>query len=143
MSSLGTGTPGSPSTREKAKLGLKKKSGVKTRKPVTIQSVKSLPLDFRFTSGSPAGKGGDRSESDHLAAVVEEEDVGNMDSPYSSNSGSLEVETKVGGPELEVLVDLPARSRLPAISSSRIESRWSDTSSYGAKKVRMFSLDFV
>ncbi|XP_039137521.1 myosin-1-like isoform X1 [Dioscorea cayenensis subsp. rotundata] len=134
MSSLGTGTPGSPSTREKAKLGLKKKSGVKTRKPVTIQSVKSLPLDFRFTSGSPAGKGGDRSESDHLAAVVEEEDVGNMDSPYSSNSGSLEVETKVGGPELEVLVDLPARSRLPAISSSRIESRWSDTSSYGAKK---------
>ncbi|XP_072962124.1 myosin-1-like [Typha angustifolia] len=109
-----------------------KRSAVKSRVPLALKSVRSLPLDFRFTTGSPSGEeDGKKQETSNLGALEEEEVgsiEGNDESPYSSKTTSREERP------LEEEEGESAMSRLPAVSPARIESRWSDTSSYGAKK---------
>ncbi|KAG1355203.1 putative Myosin-1 [Cocos nucifera] len=120
------------------------RSRVKSRSTLPLQSTKSLSQGFRFAGGSPSSKSSsmeeasDKNESKESktnVAPVEEEDTGSLevngDSPYSSRTTSME-ERYLEGEEDGSSED--ATSQLPAVSPSRIESRWSDTSSYGAKK---------
>ncbi|XP_073112691.1 myosin-1 isoform X1 [Elaeis guineensis] len=120
------------------------RSRVKSRSTLPLQSTKSLSQGFRNAGGSPSSKSssmkeaGDKNESKESktnVAPLEEEDTGSLevndDSPYSSRTASRE-ERSFEGEEDASSEDVS--SRLPAVSLSTIESRWSDTSSYGAKK---------
>ncbi|GFS39645.1 P-loop containing nucleoside triphosphate hydrolases superfamily protein [Actinidia rufa] len=119
----------------------------KTQVSPTLQSIKSMPVDFRFM-GSPMSQSSEKSESNtgmipfaipengNLAGEVVEggEDVNNnMDqdndeSPYSRFNTSVEARPSVGEEDLDLTP--PLRSFVP----SRTESKWSDTNAYAAKK---------
>ncbi|KAB5548041.1 hypothetical protein DKX38_011447 [Salix brachista] len=116
----------------------------------SLQSIKSLPVDFRFV-GSPTSERLEKSvdvNSLNRNAVclsipeyigndlVEgaEISVGNdvsEDSPYSRTAILIEQRPTVGDEGLDTVVKpLP----LPLISTSRSECRWADTSSYATNK---------
>ncbi|KAK9106296.1 hypothetical protein Syun_022307 [Stephania yunnanensis] len=119
----------------------------------SLQSMRSLPVDFRFTgtaiyspSGISDGSAGKNrrvasdgiNEDDDLVgealdnvdeAVGSNFDSLNDDSPYSKRSNSI-VEKP---PESDELLDAAA-SPVLVVSESRSESRWSDTRSYSMKK---------
>uniref|UniRef100_A0A5B7A873 Putative myosin-1 n=1 Tax=Davidia involucrata TaxID=16924 RepID=A0A5B7A873_DAVIN len=116
----------------------------------SLQSIKSLPVDFRFM-GSPTSHGFDKSdavnasnnnmipdsipENGELAGELVRDTDGNMDqdndeSPYSSLSLSVEERPSIGDEDLNTATS-PLRSFVP----SHTESRWSDTTSYVAKKM--------
>lgn len=135
----------------------------KPRAGPILQTVRSLPGDFRFTGGSlpdekvesvnlaavaeseeDADCGGN-AETSNQATYTEEEDANvcasaeddldsfigvNDESPYSSNStprAERPSQDNERSPE-------SSASYLPESFLSRIDSRWSDTSSYGPKK---------
>ncbi|KAH8507944.1 hypothetical protein H0E87_010191 [Populus deltoides] len=113
----------------------------------SFQSIKSLPVDFRFV-GSPTSE---QSENGNLVnsntaclsvpekndlenGLVEgaEDSVGNdvnEDSPYSRAAILVEQRPSVGDEDLDT-VPTP----LPLVSTFHRERRWADTSSYAAKK---------
>ena len=109
-----------------------------------FQSIKSLPVDFRFV-GSPTS---DRIEiSDDVnfkhgdvvglnvpenGELVNEVIEGgeNEESPYSGNNIVVEDRPSVGDEDLD-----SAASPLPSVSASHTDRRWSDTTSYAGKKV--------
>ncbi|KAL9356681.1 hypothetical protein Peur_049934 [Populus x canadensis] len=113
----------------------------------SFQSIKSLPVDFRFV-GSPTSE---QSENGNLVnsntaclsvpekndlenGLVEgaEDSVGNdvnEDSPYSQAAILVEQRPSVGDEDLDT-VPTP----LPLVSTFHRERRWADTSSYAAKK---------
>ncbi|EXB96390.1 Myosin-2 heavy chain [Morus notabilis] len=124
----------------------------KSRSPLSFQSIKSLPGEFRFmgsptsdrfekfsdaksrnsdvTSSSIPENGGSGDE------VVEgvENSVGNVDqvnedSPYRRNIISPEDRTSSGDEDSDSVAP-----PVPSISASRREHRWGDTTSYAAKK---------
>ncbi|KAL5825982.1 hypothetical protein ACOSQ3_017817 [Xanthoceras sorbifolium] len=111
--------------------------------PPSLQSIKSLPVDFRFI-GSP--NSGRMEKSDDVASSISEncelgnEVVGgveNEDSPYSENNVLGEDRSPVGDEDRSPIGDEdmePMASPLPSISTSHSESRWGDTTSYAAKK---------
>ncbi|XP_042438104.1 myosin-1-like [Zingiber officinale] len=159
----------SPRTREPKKPTRLERTKVKPRPPALLQSVKSLPLDYRFTGGSPSSaeskKGEPRfgslnekekkekatgevkveEESPHSSKSSSREHrppgeakdlddaKGNVESPYSSTTTSREQRTSAGD-EREVRTSSSATSKITAISLSRSDSNWEDTSSYVAKK---------
>lgn len=118
------------------------RSRVKPRAPPRFQSTKSLPQDFSFTSGSmpssmvEAGGKKELKESKTDVPSLDEEDMGsfqwNDESPYSSRTTSREERAPKGEGD-DASED--KTSSLPVIAPSLINSRWSDTSSFGAKKV--------
>lgn len=122
--------------------------------PTKLQPARSMPLDYRYTptaaasagvGGKPAANGVGRRAA---AAPVEEGEVfgveGDADSPYSSKAGTTEEEEGGGGGgEVDSASSAAAtpRKSLPAAaaSPSQRDTRWGDTSSYGAKqKHRVF-----
>lgn len=126
------------------------RSRVKSRStlPLPLQSSKSLSQGFRFAGGSPSSKRSsmeeargknDSKDSKTNVAFLDEADTGSLElndvSPYSSRTTSREERSLEGEEDGSSEVET---SRLPAVSPSRIESRWSDTSSYGAKKVSLW-----
>lgn len=117
----------------------------------SLQSIKSLPVDFRVGlpnsefSGKSGGVNGSNarimSESipengEMLNEVVDGNvDAGNDESPYSSLNLSLE------GRPPAVDDDLNSEaSSLQSIGPSRVDSKWSDTKTYSAKKVVIISV---
>nr|CAD1836232.1 unnamed protein product [Ananas comosus var. bracteatus] len=120
-----------------------KRSAVRSRAPLKLQALRSLPLNFRFTSGgSPSMAEGEKREVGiDLGALEEEEGENggveeNEESPYSSKTTSREARPveEAEEEEEEGGVDSAAAARSPAALPSQVESRWGDTSSYCAKK---------
>lgn len=117
----------------------------KRRVSPSFQSIKSLPVDFRFV-GSPNSQlllekssGGILSESnstngevtsDVIERVNGNADVENDESPYSDLSLSAEERPSVAADDLN-----SESSPLQSTGLSSVESKWSDTKSYSAKKV--------
>ena len=88
----------------------------------SMNSLKSLPADYRFDGSSVPRKGGLRngvSPSDTAAGDSE-------DSPYSRHGVSVEEQSLTDD------VD-PSAAAMPLPHSD--ERRWSDTSAYARKKV--------
>ncbi|XP_061973426.1 myosin-1-like isoform X1 [Populus nigra] len=113
----------------------------------SFQSIKSLPVDFRFV-GSPTSEQSENAnlvnsntaclsvpeKNDLENGLVEgaEDSVGNAvieDSPYSQAAILVEQRPSVGDDDLDT-VPTP----LPLVSTFHRERRWADTSSYAAKK---------
>lgn len=116
----------------------------KTLVPPSFQSIKSLPVDYRFM-GSPASDRNEKSNGVNLNIgdvigssslknsqtgneVVET--VDNEDSPYNGNNVLVEDRPSTGDEDLDSMA-LP----MPSFSASRSDCRWGDTTSYAAKKV--------
>uniref|UniRef100_A0A2P2LF28 Uncharacterized protein n=1 Tax=Rhizophora mucronata TaxID=61149 RepID=A0A2P2LF28_RHIMU len=119
--------------------------------PASLQSIKSLPVDFKLTSlGSSShlekldAINSENSE-EIFSSIPENDGLGNKDvegvenrvgddanedSPYGGSSFLFEEKHSVIDQDVDAEV-LP----LSSISSFRIESRWGDTTSYTAKKV--------
>lgn len=119
-----------------------------------LQSIKSLPVDFRV--GSPNSESREKSsgvnsnnarvimsESSSIAENVEtlnevvegNVDADNDDSPYSSLNASTEGRPSVVGDDLN-----SEASSLQSVGLSRVDSKWSDTKTYSAKKVVSISI---
>ncbi|KAF9678742.1 hypothetical protein SADUNF_Sadunf07G0067300 [Salix dunnii] len=116
----------------------------------SLQSIKSLPVDFRFV-GSPTSERLEKSvdvnslySNTVCLSIPEENDIGNglvegaetsvgidvsEDSPYSGTANLIEQRPTVGDEGLDTVV-MP----LPTISTSSRECRWADTSSYATNK---------
>ncbi|GJM84880.1 hypothetical protein PR202_ga00592 [Eleusine coracana subsp. coracana] len=120
---------------------VRKSAALRPRVPGKLQPARSMPLDYRYSSAAN-GVG-------HRPPAMEEEEKegevmgaeGEVDSPYSSQAATAEEEEegeRGGGDEVESAdADTPRRvSPAAAASPSQGDSRWSDTSSYGAKKTK-------
>lgn len=123
--------------------------------PPVLQSMRSLPVDYKFV-GSPESRKIGKSDAPNAEAkkivpsdlpeynaFVAEDAQGfessdrntdqiDDDSPYSKKKLSVEVRPSEVDEELDSM-DAPAR--LPVFSPSPIEGKWSDTTAYGPKKV--------
>ncbi|OVA04934.1 IQ motif [Macleaya cordata] len=129
---------------------MSKKPASKPRVPPSLQSIKSLPVDFRFIGSATShptemsndvSAGNNRTiasgtipENDDLVGEVIEDTVSEMEmnndeSPYSGKTVSVEEIPSEGDGYLDSVT-----SPLPALSPSHRECRWSDTSSYAGKK---------
>lgn len=115
----------------------------KPRVQPAFQSIKSLPVDFRFI-GSPTSDQVEKSDdvifrhSDVAGLNVPEngelgnevvEGGENEESPYTGNNIVVEGRHSVGDEDLD-----SAASSLPSVSASHTDRRWSDTTSYAGKK---------
>lgn len=118
-----------------------------------LQSIKSLPVDFRV--GSPNSEFREKSSgvnSNNARVIMSESsiaenvetlnevvegnvDADNDDSPYSSLNASLEGRPSVVGDDLN-----SEASSLRSVGLSRVDSKWSDTKTYSAKKVVSISI---
>lgn len=119
----------------------------------SLESIKSLPVDFRLT-GSLSLDQLEKSDdvnaknSDAICSTIPENDsLGNgvvdgvpdingndvnEDSPYSGNIIAVEGRPSSGDGDLDIVTSV---SPSPSISRSHTEQRWGDTASYAAKKV--------
>lgn len=116
-----------------------------------LQSIKSLPVDFRVgspnsefrqkSSGLNSSNAGVMSDSiaenvETLNEVVERNvDADNDDSPYSTLNASLEGRPSAVGDDLN-----SEASSLRSVGSSLVDSKWSDTKTYSSKKVVSISI---
>lgn len=152
MTSVETLSIGSPSSSGK-------KMGSKAPVPPSLQSIQSLPPDFRFTaspisnsiqkSDATSASNGKRistaiPENNDLSSEVDEEGLedivsemeqANDESPYTRKTISLEERPLEGDDNLDSVI-----SPLPIYPPFRSESRWSDTSIYAANKVLLWLL---
>lgn len=110
----------SPRTREPKKTTRPERPKVKPRTPISLQSVKSLPHDFRFTSGSPSASEDKKVDSGSKLAVLKENDekekgaedaTGEEDSPYSSKASSREERPPEEATDVEGNDDSPYSSK--------------------------------
>ncbi|XP_066380540.1 myosin-1-like [Miscanthus floridulus] len=126
--------------------------------PSKLQPARSMPLDYRYSagtasppngaaSGGPAANGVGRRAAVAAEAETEEKEGevvrlerDDADSPYSSKAVTAEEEEEVGerggGNEVDSAAAATPRrlSSRAAASPTEGDARWSDTSSYGAKK---------
>ncbi|RZC75040.1 hypothetical protein C5167_050519 [Papaver somniferum] len=117
-----------------------KKPPSKPRVPPSLQSIKSLPGDFRYidsATGTSDGTNGGNNRMMASESIPENDDltdsnmeVINEESPYSNGTISVEEVPSEGNNGCMGSV----KSGLPALSPSHNENRWSDTSSYSGKK---------
>lgn len=125
--------------------------------PSKLQPARSMPLDYRYSAAGAAsspnggGRGPAANGVGRRAAAAEsekEEDLVRLerddaDSPYSSKAVTAEEEEEEvgerggGGDEVDSVAAATPRRLSPRAAASPTEgdARWSDTSSYGAKKV--------
>ncbi|XP_015577619.1 myosin-1 [Ricinus communis] len=105
----------------------------------SLQLIKSLPVDFRFTENAENSVSRFSSIPEHDSSgdgVVDGDlDIsGNdvsEDSPYGGNAISVGDRPSVGYEDLDTVA---APSPSPSISTSHTERRWADTTSYLTKK---------
>jgi len=128
--------------------------------PSKLQPARSMPLDYRYSAGAasppngaagggPAANGVGRRAAAEAEAEKEEKEGevvrlerDDADSPYSSKAAVTAEEEEVGergggGDEVDSAAAATPRRLSPraAVSPTEGDARWSDTSSYGAKKV--------
>ncbi|TVU30294.1 hypothetical protein EJB05_21904 [Eragrostis curvula] len=126
---------------------VRKSAALRPRVPGKLQPARSMPLDYRYSSAANGAGSAANGVGRRGAAAVEEEmkegEVvgveGEEDSPYSSKAATAEEEEGEktgGGEEVESVAAVTPRRVSPtaAASPSQGDSRWGDTSSYGAKK---------
>ncbi|XP_058090260.1 myosin-1-like isoform X2 [Magnolia sinica] len=119
---------------------------LKSRLPPSLQSIQSLPVDFKFI-GSPGSQPVENSDAPNADndkrvssnlhendALAGEDSVGNMDqgnddSPYGRKITSIEERSSEGDEDSD-----SGASRLTHVSPSSADGRWSDTTSFGLKK---------
>ncbi|KAK3222510.1 hypothetical protein Dsin_009535 [Dipteronia sinensis] len=107
----------------------------KNQVPPSLQSIKSLPVDFRLIG--PPNSGWMEKPDDAALNISENVElgnevvggVGNEDSPYCGNNVLGEDRSPVGDEDMDFVA-----SPLPSISTSHSQNRWGDTTSYAAKK---------
>ncbi|KAJ4972925.1 hypothetical protein NE237_006099 [Protea cynaroides] len=120
-----------------------KKPSLKGRVPPSLQPIRSLPHDFRFTEKSHTTINGVSSaipEDGDFASEVEEgldkTEESNEESPYGSRTVSLEeTERPAEGDENSESATSAPPTQLPYHS----DSRWSDTNAYAAAKKKLQS----
>lgn len=121
--------------------------------PPAIQSIKSMPSEFKLTgnptphllgkhgnlkvgstdviaSSSPENGAIGRKVFEELHICAGDVDLIDEDSPYGKRTMSLESRPSIGDEEVE-----PVPLSLPSILKSSRECRWSDTTPYASKKV--------
>ena len=127
--------------------------------PSKLQPARSMPLDYRYSAGAasppnggagggPAANGVGRRAAAAAEAEKEEKEGevvrlerDDADSPYSSKAVTAEEEEVGerggGGDEVDSVAGATPRRLSPRAAASPTEgdARWSDISSYGAKKV--------
>lgn len=149
MASPNISLPGSQNSSEEMLKGFASKS----RPPPSLQSIKSLPDDFRFTGSPTSGVSG---QSDDINTpnrnamcdtIPENGDLGgevvgaiddstggmdqtNDDTPYDRKIMAIDERPTVSDEDLDLVA-----SHLRSVTPSRSEFRWGDTTSYAAKKV--------
>lgn len=109
---------------------------LKSKVPPRLKSIMSLPVDFRFMTGSSLGNLGRPEVNEELQA---KSDAQEDESPYIGNTVSFDTEGNSEEPGNDLLsnhVDNP--SLLPVLQSNG-DSRWNDTSSYAKKVCQSFS----
>ncbi|GAV72279.1 Myosin_head domain-containing protein/IQ domain-containing protein, partial [Cephalotus follicularis] len=117
------------------------KMSPKSRSPASLQSIKSLPVDFRFMGSgddvclgnvdavcSSNPENGD-SGGEGVASGVDNVDQVNEDSPYGGNAIVVEERPSIGDEDLD-----SSHVPSPSVSASPRECRWGDTTSYAGKK---------
>ena len=152
MASTKTSSPGFQDSSER----MPKSFASKSRSPPSLQSIKSLPVDFRFTGSPASGVSGryDDANTDNSNVICEsipengdlcgevdggiEDSAGEMyqangDTPYDRKTIATDERPSVSDEDLGLVAP-----HLHSSAPSRSEFRWSDTTSYAAKKV--FSL---
>ncbi|KAM3402337.1 hypothetical protein ACQJBY_006317 [Aegilops geniculata] len=122
---------------------VRKSAALRTRGPTKVQPARSMSLDYKYSAAragvepGPAANGvGRRAAADEEGEAVPPE--GDADSPYSSKATTTEEESAGGGGEADSASSAAAAPRSPspaaAAGPSPRDTRWGDTSSYGAKK---------
>ncbi|KAL5231801.1 hypothetical protein ABZP36_030577 [Zizania latifolia] len=133
---------------------VRKSAALRPRGPGKLQPARSMPLDYRYSApGAGAGRPAANGVGVRASPAPEEEAEvvgfeGDADSPYSSQAATteeVEEEDEMGGGDVEVdsaaATGAPATAVTPrrlspvgAGSPSQRDTRWGDTSSYGARK---------
>uniref|UniRef100_J3N3L0 Myosin motor domain-containing protein n=1 Tax=Oryza brachyantha TaxID=4533 RepID=J3N3L0_ORYBR len=138
---------------------VRKSAALRPRGPGKLQPARSMPLDYRYSSaGGKAANGvGPRAVVAPEVEEEEEEEVGvvgfegDVDSPYSSQAATTEEaeeEGVVGDGEVDSAAAATGGARATATTPRRMspagagspsqrDARWGDTSSYGARKVKI------
>uniref|UniRef100_A0A452YHI5 Myosin motor domain-containing protein n=2 Tax=Aegilops tauschii subsp. strangulata TaxID=200361 RepID=A0A452YHI5_AEGTS len=122
---------------------VRKSAALRPRGPAKVQPARSMSLDYKYSAAragvepGPAPNGvGRRAAADEEGDAVPPE--GDADSPYSSKATTTEEESAGGGGEADSASSAAAAPRSPspaaAAGPSPRDTRWGDTSSYGAKK---------
>ncbi|KAF6153348.1 hypothetical protein GIB67_003538 [Kingdonia uniflora] len=131
MTSTETHSAGSLSSTAKMQ-----QNSSKPRIPPYLMSLRSLPVDFTFTEGSPTASSrpprmpsGTNGGNEHRVSSGVAEEQGYDDSPYSKKAVSVEDRTYEREEDRDSM-----NSPLPSLSKSHTESKWSDTRSYAVKK---------
>ncbi|KAE8781085.1 Myosin-J heavy chain [Hordeum vulgare] len=123
---------------------VRKSAALRPRGPTKVQPARSMSLDYKYSAArggveaAPAPNGvGRRPAAEEEGEGVPPE--GDADSPYSSKATTTEEdEAAGGGGEADSASSAAATPRRPsptaAAGPSPRDTRWGDTSSYGAKK---------
>ncbi|XP_062200234.1 myosin-1-like isoform X2 [Phragmites australis] len=126
---------------------VRKSTALRARGPSKLQPARSMPLDYRYSSAANGTATGPAANGVGLRPAKAEEGEGevvgiegDVDSPYSSKAATAEEDESAerggGGDEVDSAAAATPRRLSPtaAASPSQGDSRWGDTSSYGAKK---------
>lgn len=148
MASSKTSSPGSQNSSEK----MPKSFASESRSPPSLQSIKSLPVGFRFTGSPTSGVSGQSDDvntensnvicdsipengdlSGEVVGAIEdgagEMDQASDDTPYDRKTIAIDERPSVGDEDLGFVAP-----HLRSVAPSRSEFRWADTTSYAAKK---------
>uniref|UniRef100_A0A3B5XZG3 Myosin motor domain-containing protein n=1 Tax=Triticum aestivum TaxID=4565 RepID=A0A3B5XZG3_WHEAT len=126
---------------------VRKSAALRPRGPTKVQPARSMSLDYKYSAaraGVEAGPAANGVGRRAAAAAADEEGEAvpperDADSPYSSKATTTEEEESAGGGgEVDSASSAAATLRRPsptaAAGPSPRDTRWGDTSSYGAKK---------
>ncbi|VAH04585.1 unnamed protein product [Triticum turgidum subsp. durum] len=126
---------------------VRKSAALRPRGPTKVQPARSMSLDYKYSAaraGVEAGPAANGVGRRAAAAAADEEGEAvpperDADSPYSSKATTTEEEESAGGGgEVDSASSAAATPRRPsptaAAGPSPRDTRWGDTSSYGAKK---------
>lgn len=148
-STKASSSPGSRNSSQK----MPKSFVSKSRSPPSLESIKSLPVDFRFTGSPTSGVSGQYDdantetsnvirdgipENGDLCGEVDggiEDSAGDMyqatdDTPYERKTIAIDERPSVDNEDLGLVAP-----HVLSLAPSRSEFRWGDTTSYAAKKV--------
>ncbi|VAH16593.1 unnamed protein product [Triticum turgidum subsp. durum] len=124
---------------------VRKSAALRPRGPTKVQPARSMSLDYKYSAARAGVEAGPAPNGVGRRAAADEEEgeavppEGDADSPYSSKATTTEEEGSAGGGgEANSASSAAATPRRPspaaAAGPSPRDTRWGDTSSYGAKK---------
>ena len=109
---------------------------LKRRIPPSLQSVRSLPSEYRFKSSSSHNEdyvvNAASSKLDFLPEDDNEGQEDNEESPYSTRTprfGEIEAREELNDSQSSTIAPKPQ------VSVTEVETRWSDTNTFDGRKV--------